>query len=76
MLSKRAKNTIKKMGKNWRTGMKLGGWSWAGGFSLVSPEDIKESFNQAKKDGFIKNVGTRTLNEILAFHKLLNELWE
>jgi hypothetical protein len=75
-LSKRAKHTIQKMDKGWAMGSALGGWGWAGGFSLLTEDEIRGSLADAKKDGFIKNVGKVTINEIIAFHRLLKAVFE
>ena len=72
MLSKRATNTIKTMGKQWSRGAAMGGWSWAGGFMLIPFDDVEKDLINAN----LKGVGKATINEIVQFHKCLNKVFE
>ncbi len=75
MLSKRAKDTIRKMGERWLRGSGMGGWSWSGGFQIIPSREVKSDLVTAKKSGMLNGVGQTTINEIICFHSTLIDIW-
>lgn len=74
MLSARAINTIKKMALErhlWNV------YTLPSEFmGLLTPKEIISDFQTMKKQKKLKGAGPKTLDEILEFHKVLNEIWE
>jgi hypothetical protein len=73
MLSKRTINAIREIARDEGTSVDWSGADWF--TNDVSKEKIVGNFVEMKNKGKLNGAGDKTLQEILEFHRLLNEIW-